>query len=207
VTRIGEVTDNVDFGRLVARVPLVVDPDGTWSTTSLLVDQPPGAYRVTASCDREPTADGLASAEQRRDVFTATDMLVLTGPAFVDSFEVSPAAPTPDRAVTLAVDGSGRCPPGAPVVGTVMPFADAPGRARGFQAAVGPDGRWRALVPFATADAQGSYSVQATCSAGFTFATQVVTFSTNPPGGGGAPLPRPTTATVSTLPGGASFTG
>jgi hypothetical protein len=206
VVRVGEVTDNVDFNRVVARIPVDVDRNGTWSAQSLLVDQPPGAYRVTASCDRRPTADDLASAGQRRDVFTATDMLVLTGPAFVDSFDVSPSEPTPGRAVTVTIAGSGRCPAGSQIAGTIVPFAGAPGRARSFQAPVGSDGTWKAFVSFSAAEAAGSYSVQATCAAGFTYATQLISFSTSPSGRG--PSPRPTTAPVTvTLPGGGSFTG
>ena len=74
-----------------------------------------------------------------------------------------------------------RCPAstaGAPstVSGTVIPNAGATGATRSFSATVDGQGNWRAQVTFSASEAQGSYSVSATCSAGFAFGDQTIRF-------------------------------
>jgi hypothetical protein len=210
ITRLGSARDTTDVDRLVVRRRIDIAADGSWATRPLLVGQPPGSYRVTAGCERRAAADDIEPLTDRRDLFTATEMLELTGPAVVDDFAVTPPFAPPGEGITVQVSGSQRCPPSAPgapstVSGMFVPNAGATGPERSFTATVDQNGNWRTTVTLAPADAEGSYSVTATCSAGFAFATQSLRFldtsklvvppifpwSGPPPGQPSAPTPVP----------------
>lgn len=211
ITQLGAARDTGNVDRLVVRRRIDVAADGTWSTQPLLVGQPPGTYRVDASCPRRAVTDQVGVDVDRRDLFTATEVLELTAPATVDSFDVTPPFATPGVALTVVISGSRGCPPStsagtSSVSGVVIPNAGATGAPQPFSATVDGQGHWQAQVTFDASEATGSYSVSATCSAGFAFGDQLIRFmdtsdivvppifpwtTTPPPGPGGAPAPIP----------------
>jgi hypothetical protein len=181
ITQLGAARDTGNIDRLVVRRRIDVASDGSWSTQPLLVSQPPGTYRVDASCERRAVADQIGMDVERRDLFTASEVLELTAPAAVDTFDVTPPFAPPGTALTVLISGARRCPPttaGVPstVSGTVVPNAGATGATRAFSATVDAQGTWHAQVSFSASEAQGSYSVSATCSAGFAFGDQTIRF-------------------------------
>ena len=218
ITQLGAARDTGNIDRLVVRRRIDVAADGTWSTQPLLVGQPPGTYRVDASCERRAVADQIGTDIDRRDLFTATEVLELTAPAVVDSFDVTPPFAPPGTALTVLISGSGRCPassaagPGS-VSGMVIPNAGATGGPRSFSAIVDAHGNWHAQVTFDASEAVGSYSVSATCSAGFAFGDQTIRFmdtseivvppifpwTATPPSGTGSP--------ATPIPGWPTYTG
>jgi len=181
IAQLGAARDTRDIDRLVVRRQIDVEPDGSWVTRPLLVGQPPGSYRVSASCQQRAAADNVTPVEDRRNLFTATEVLELTAPAVVDSFDVTPPFAPPNAPLTVLISGSGRCPassaagPGS-VSGMVIPNAGATGGPRSYSAVVDAQGNWRAQVTFDASEAVGSYSVSATCSAGFAFGDQTIRF-------------------------------
>lgn len=177
ITEVGTARDASAVDRLVMRTRFYVDPAGNWSTSPLLIDQPPGSYQVSVACSRQPVADDLLPPEQRRDFFVATEMLELTAPTLEDRFDIDPARPPAHVAVTVVAQGYLRCPAGAQVTGKVVPTFGTAARARDFAVTVGPDTRWYAALPFSATDAVGTYSISASCSTGFAFANQLVEFS------------------------------
>ena len=181
ITQLGAARDTGNIDRLVVRRRIDVAADGSWSTHPLLVGQPPGSYRVDASCERRAVTDQIGTDVDRRDLFTASEVLELTAPAATDNFDVTPPFAPPGAPLTVLISGARRCPAStasAPstVSGTVIPNAGATGATRSFSATVDGQGNWRAQVTFSAAEAQGSYSVSATCSAGFAFGDQTVRF-------------------------------
>ena len=215
VIGLGAPTATAGLDRLVVRRRVDVDEEGNWSTSPLLVAQPVGTYRVTASCDRRAVIDGAEPLDNRRDVFTAAEVLELTGPAVLYELEVSPAVAPPGQAVTVRLAGRDECPPGAQVNGTLVPTPGTPGAARPFQATVDPTGRWTTTVAFAARDAHGSYGVEARCSSGFAYATGSIRFPVpdEPPRlpfplpGSGSGSGRPTPGPATPIPGRPSYTG
>jgi hypothetical protein len=175
VVEVGAVDAESPPGRLVLRRRFDVAGDGTWATAPLLVGQPEGKYRVTAACERRPTVDGLVPVEQRRDLFEASELLELTGPANLRAFQVAPRTPVPGEAVVVRLTGAGDCP-GGRVSGTVFPLTGQSAPAKPFDAVPDSAGNWAASVSFAAAEAAGSYSVEAACADRFAFATEHVRF-------------------------------
>lgn len=175
VIDVGSVDSVSPTGRLVLRRRFDVAGDGTWSTAPLLVNQPEGKYRVTAACERRPTVDGFVPAADRRDLFEASELLELTGPANLRAFDISPRAPTPGAATQVRLSGAGDCRSGR-VVGSVFPLRDQPVAPKPFTAAADAAGNWAASIAFAAAEATGSYSVEATCVEQFSFATEHIRF-------------------------------
>ena len=218
ITQLGAARDTGNIDRLVVRRRIDVAANGTWSTQPLLVGQPAGTYRVDASCERRAVTDQIGIDVDRRDLFTATEVLELTAPAAVDSFDVTPPFAPPGVALTVLISGSGRCPassaagPGS-VSGMVIPNAGATGGPRSFSAVVDGQGNWHAQVAFDASEAVGSYSVSATCSAGFAFGDQTIRFmdtseivvppifpwTATPPSGTGSP--------ATPIPGWPTYTG
>ena len=176
IVALGTASDTTGYDRLVVRRRIDVNQDGTWSSTPLLVGQPVGTYRVTAACDRRAVLDGAEPPGEQRQVFVASDVLELTGPAVLYDLDVAPAVAPPGQAVTVRLSGQGQCPPGARVSGTVFPTLGAPGAARAFESVVDANGRWSASVSISASEAAGSYGVEARCSAGFAYATGSVQF-------------------------------
>jgi hypothetical protein len=181
ISRVGAARDTQDLDRLIVRRRIDVAANGTWSTRPLLVGQPPGTYRVSASCERRAIADAIEPVSGRRDLFTATEVLELTAPAVVENFDVTPPFAEPGAALTVLVSGFQGCPPttgGNPstVSGSFIPNAGATGGIKPFAATVDAQGNWQTSVAFSAAEAQGSYSVAATCSVGFAFGERSLRF-------------------------------
>ena len=113
-----------------------------------------GSYRVDASCERRAVTDQTGTDVDRRDLFTASEVLELTAPAATDNFDVTPPFAPPGAALTVLISGARRCPAsttGAPstVSGTVIPNAGATGATRSFSATVdanAPEGVGGAFV-------------------------------------------------------------
>ncbi len=175
VTDVGSVDSVSAAGRLVLRRRFDVAADGTWSTTPLLVNQPEGRYRVTAACERRPTVDGFVPAAERRDLFEASELLELTGPANLRAFDVSPRSPAPGQATQVRLAGAGDCRSGQ-VRGTVFPLRGQAVAPKLFTATADAAGNWAASVAFSSGDAVGTYSVEATCVDQFSFATEHIRF-------------------------------
>jgi hypothetical protein len=177
ITQIGTAKEASTQDRLVLRTRFDIDAAGSWSTAPVLVDQPAGTYRVTASCGRRAVAEDLQPADERRDVFVATESLELTAPTGEERFEVFPATPPAHVAVTVTAQGFQRCPAGAQVTGKVVPTPGTPSRTRDFAVVVAPDSHWSVPLSFSASEAVSTYSVSARCSSGFDFANEVIEFA------------------------------
>jgi hypothetical protein len=214
IVALGEPTDTPAQDRLVVRRRVDVEEDGTWSSSPLLVGQPVGTYRVTASCDRRAVLTGIELPAERRDVFVAAELLELTGPAVLYDLDVAPSEAAPGQAVTVRLSGHNQhqCPAGVRVMGNVFPTPGTIGSSRPFEALVDANGRWVATITIPARDANGSYGVEARCLGGFAYATESIRFlvpgDTAPPAvpvgpGTGTPVPPPAAA----VPGQPTYTG
>ena len=183
IVEVGSAPKFGDPDRLVVRRRIDVDSDGKWQLAPLLVGQPPGSYEILASCERRARSEGFPSPEDRRDVFTVTDVLELIGPLAAPGFTVTPELAEQDRLATLEVSGSGCRPNGSAlsrVKGSLFGQADARrGDGSGYQASfevdARPDGTWRSSLTVPAEWARGTYGIQVACDR-LVFATQTVHF-------------------------------
>ena len=110
ITQLGAARDTGNIDRLVVRRRIDVAADGSWSTHPLLVGQPPGSYRVDASCERRAVTDQIGTDVDRRDLFTASEVLELTAPAATDNFDVTPPFAPPGTPLTVLISGVAALP-------------------------------------------------------------------------------------------------
>ena len=185
IMQVGTALRPGDPGRLVVRRRIDIDGAGRWQLAPLLVGQPPGAYEVIASCERRPRAEGFPNPEERRDIYTTTDVLELTGPFTSRSFTIGPSSLLLEgKTATLSLAGDGCRPNGSTlsrVTGSIFGNSDArggdgSGHRADFAIDARLDGTWQASLTVPDAWARGSYGVQVSCDSGVPYATQTVRF-------------------------------
>jgi len=162
ITEAGSASRPDGSDRLVVRRRFEVLSDRTFRAVPTLVGQPPGTYRVSVSCERYRTAEGLDDAV-RRDVFELTEVLELVGPAAAREFLVSPFEATPLTATVF--DFAGRGCPGADAeveVRVFPPSAVAPGPLAVLRPTV-EGGAWSGRYSVPAAGAYGTYTFEASC--------------------------------------------
>jgi len=162
ITEIGTAVDAGGPDRLVVRRRFEVDRARHFSVTPLLVGQPPGSYRVVATCERRPTAQPIDDLA-RRDVFTMSEVLELTGHPGAHEFEVVPSTARPGLATQLALRGGSCTGPAAKAQVTIFPpnRGDPPVLTNLVLSASG--GNWQGSHAIAAEAAYGSYTIEARC--------------------------------------------
>lgn len=163
ITEVGSAAQSGGPDRLVVRRRFDVAADLTFRATPLLVDQPPGSYRVAIACARYRMAEA-PDGDRARDVFELTEVLELTGPAAAREFRVSPPAAAPGLATSFNFAGEGCSGEDARVEVRVFPPS---AMTAGTLAVVKPaldGGSWSGTYTVAALGAVGTYTFEASCS-------------------------------------------
>jgi hypothetical protein len=179
ITEIGTAPEAGGADRLVVRRRFQVDATRHFTVTPLLVGQPPGSYRVVASCERQPTAQPIDDFG-RRDTFTMSEVLELTGHPGAREFQVVPSTARPGLATRIALSGRACTGPGARVGVTIFPpnTGDPPATTTLDIPVLG--GTWQGTHEVSAAGATGTYTIEARClnavGLQFAYATRHVRF-------------------------------
>jgi hypothetical protein len=162
ISEIGTAAEAGGVDRLVVRRRFDVDGTRHFRVTPLLVGQPPGSYRVVASCERMATAQPIDDVG-RRDLFTMSEVLELTGDPGAREFQVVPTAARPGLATRLALSGKACTGPGARVLVSIFPpnTGDQPVPTTLDLPAGG--GSWQGAHEVPAAAAYGTYTIEARC--------------------------------------------
>jgi hypothetical protein len=163
ITEIGTATEVGGPDRLVVRRRFDVDGTRHFRVTPLLVDQPPGSYRVVAACERTATAQPIDDVG-RRDVFTMSEVLELTGHPGAREFQVVPSTARPGLATRLALSGGSCVGPAARAqVSIFAPNTGTPPAPATLELPA-TSGAWQGAYDISADAANGTYTVHARCS-------------------------------------------
>ena len=111
ITQLGAARDTGNIDRLVVRRRIdvaarrqLVDTARCWWAS------PRAPIASTPAASGAPSTDQIGTDVDRRDLFTASEVLELTAPAATDNFDVTPPFAPPGTALTVLISGSRRCP-------------------------------------------------------------------------------------------------
>lgn len=179
ITEIGTASEAGGADRLVVRRRFAVDSNRAFVVTPLLVGQPPGSYRVVAACERQPTAEA-PDAAARRDLYTMTEVLELTGGKGAREFRALPPSAAPNLTTQIALSGSGCGGSGAQAAVRVFPPNVGNDPVPTEQKFKATGGSWQGTYTVAAPEATGTYVIEARCvddeGTAFAYITRTVRF-------------------------------
>lgn len=178
VVELGSRRTVADTGRLLLRRRVTVSNAGEWSASPLILSEQQSAYQVTISCPRFGLGElDAPDAGLQPGPVTVSDVLVLAGPAEMRRLAVVPEVAPSGVPLDVRVRGDGCEGDDAVVTGQLVGWSDGDVESTfAFTAPVSVDGSWNATVRIPSAQAAGTFFVDAVCSTGLTYPSESLFF-------------------------------
>jgi hypothetical protein len=178
VVELGSRRTVEDTGRLLLRRRVTVSNAGDWSASPLILSDQQSAFQVTISCPRFGLGEHAApDAGLQPGPVPVSDVLVLAGPAEMRRLAVVPEVAPSGAPLDVRVRGDGCEGDDAVVTGQLVGHSDGDVASTfAFTAPVSTDGSWNATVRIPSAQASGTFFVDAVCSTGLTYPSESLFF-------------------------------